>query len=190
MSLTQVGKARTKTWNVDLLSPKALFQSAEISLLCAEHIEGQFYERKSKHPPEKLAETICAFANSNQDKGGLLAVGISDDGTIDGLVHRPDVNLNSLLRYHHFTGTPTRNKLVDCTNRDGNKDRVLVSGGLQVKERAEPARTRHRAGTARCRGRDPLEPRARRPRAAAPCRSRCRRRAPVCRLRRTRRARA
>ena len=57
--------------------PKAWYKNPDLALLCAQKIEGQFYERKSKRHPEKLAETICAFATSNP-QGGLLTVGAKD----------------------------------------------------------------------------------------------------------------
>ena len=94
--------------------------------MCRTEIEGQFYERKSKRTPDKLAETICAFANSNRGRGGLLAVGISDDGQIDGLHNQADLNLNSLLTFHHFSGTPTESNFVECINKNGHRDEILL----------------------------------------------------------------
>ena len=105
--------------------PKAWYKNPDLALLCAQKIEGQFYERKSKRHPEKLAETICAFATSNP-QGGLLTVGISDDGQIEGLRHRPDVNVNEFCDYRPYTGTPSQSKLVDCTNKDGKRDQILL----------------------------------------------------------------
>ena len=90
--------AQAANWNIGTLKPKQLYERPDMALLCAKDIEGQFYERKSKRDPQKLAETICAFANSNRGDGGLLAAGISDDGVIEGLRNRQDVNINTLLR--------------------------------------------------------------------------------------------
>lgn len=113
-------------WDPAVLKPADLFRSPDLTLLCAKHIEGQFYERKSKCDADKLAQTICAFANSNRDHGGLLAVGIADDGSIDGLLNRDDVNVNRLLEYHYYTGTPTERRFVACKNRRGQDDQILL----------------------------------------------------------------
>jgi len=117
---------RAERWDPNSVKPLELFHSPDLSLLCARDIEGQFYERKSKRPPDKLAETICAFANTNRDHGGLIAVGISDAGDVDGIRNRPDVNVNSLRLYHHYTGANTRHKFVDCKNLRGDPDQVLL----------------------------------------------------------------
>ena len=46
------------------------------------HAEDSFFDRKSvKIHLKDLANTICSFANAN---GGVIAVGIEDDGTING----------------------------------------------------------------------------------------------------------
>ena len=46
------------------------------------HVEDSFFDRKSaKIDLKNLANTICSFANAN---GGVIVVGIEDDGTISG----------------------------------------------------------------------------------------------------------
>lgn len=108
------------------MSPKALYHAGDFNVLCAAKIEGQFYERKAKRDPDRLAETICAFANANTEHGGLLAVGITDQGQIEGLRQRPDVDVNKLVQYHYYTGTPTQYRFVDCVNSKGQPDQVLL----------------------------------------------------------------
>jgi len=126
MSAKSTPFRRAKHWDPKSVKPAQLFRSPDLSLLCAERVEGQFFERKSKRTPEKLAETICAFANSNREGGGLLAVGISDSGEIDGLRNREDLNVDTLLRYHYHTGAQTKRKFVDCVNGRGQEDQVLL----------------------------------------------------------------
>jgi len=126
MASTESRIRKAETWVVESVSPKALFDSPDLKLLCAKDIEGQYYERKSKRDPARLAETICAFANSNREHGGLLAVGISDQGAIAGLRNREDVNVKRLLEYHYHTGTPTKHKFVDCVNEQGERDQILL----------------------------------------------------------------
>ena len=42
MSTKEVLKPRAKKWDPKSVNPKALFRSPDLSLLCAEEIEGQF----------------------------------------------------------------------------------------------------------------------------------------------------
>lgn len=116
----------TLVWDPSIMSPKALYHAGDLNILCAAKIEGQFFERKSKRDPDRLAETICAFANANTEHGGLLAVGISDNGSIDGLRNRNDVDVNKLVQYHYYTGTPTQYRFLDCVNTKGQRDQVLL----------------------------------------------------------------
>jgi predicted HTH transcriptional regulator len=115
--------------------PKGLFDNPVLSTLCARDIECQVYERKSKREPKQIAQTVSAFANSNVDRGGLIAVGISDDGVLDGLHHRPDVNVNSILSYQQQAGVQTQHRLVDCTNAGGADDQVLLIFVPYVRDR-------------------------------------------------------
>lgn len=53
----------------------SMAQKEALKLLCSAS-ESQWFDRKSeKIQPQKLAQHVCAFANS---EGGLLAVGIQD----------------------------------------------------------------------------------------------------------------
>ena len=49
-----------------------------------------------------------------------------DDGQIDGLRHRADVNVNDLTNYHHHTGTSSQSRWFDCTNKDGQRDQIFL----------------------------------------------------------------
>src|SRR5439155_20463576 len=39
---------------------------------------------------------------------------------------RTDVNVNEFCDYRPYTGTPSRSRLVDCTNKDGKRDQILL----------------------------------------------------------------
>ena len=51
------------------------------------------FKAKANHP-DKLARSMCAFANSS---GGILLLGINDDGTIGG-VRYPDEDIHAITR--------------------------------------------------------------------------------------------
>lgn len=125
MSYVKETISKKKRRDPNTLTPRDLFRFPDLTLLCAPKIEGQYYERKSTGNPARIAPEICAFANSNPE-GGLLAVGLSDDGAIDGLDRRGDVSINKLLTFPHYAGARTERKFVDCVNKNGEKDRILL----------------------------------------------------------------
>ena len=75
---------------------------------------------------EEIVECISAFANANAD-GGLVIVGISGDGTVVGVDHLDERQLNSLqqlsIQLRCYRG---RSKLHDCQGRDGHSAKILL----------------------------------------------------------------
>jgi len=58
--------------------------------------EGQQLEFKAKaNHPDKIARSLCAFANS---KGGTLLLGVNDDGQMTGIRY-PDEDIHSINRF-------------------------------------------------------------------------------------------
>ena len=78
-------------------NPRQQFDAPDWQLLTAPKVEGQWYERKVTSDPEKLVQTISAFAISNPE-GGLIVNGIADDGTIRGLDHLGEPKIQELLK--------------------------------------------------------------------------------------------
>jgi predicted HTH transcriptional regulator len=125
MSKKESDQQRAKEWSPSISKPKELYESPDIKLLCAEKIENQFYDRKSKQKPQRIAEVVSSFANINVE-GGLISIGISDDGIIEGVLHRPDMNVNEILTYQSQAGILTNHKFVDCKNSKGIGDQILL----------------------------------------------------------------
>ena len=71
------------------------------------HVEDSFFDRKSaKIDLKNLANTICSFANAN---GGVIVVGIEDDGTISGFknIHSDKYNqFQKILSSSYFKIVP------------------------------------------------------------------------------------
>lgn len=75
--------------------PRLLFEEARPDALRS-LTEGQYFERKgSRVDPRALAISICAFSNTDA-RGGLIIVGIADDGTIEGIDASNPALLNRL----------------------------------------------------------------------------------------------
>lgn len=89
-------------------TPKEVFDNPlqHLEFLQAANFEGQYFERKEVRIDtsnqintlkDKIKQCISAFANSNR-AGGLLILGIADDGTIKGTQHVNEQTLNGILQ--------------------------------------------------------------------------------------------
>lgn len=75
--------------------PNILYREPSTKRLCSLP-EGQHFDQKSgRIDPKKLAETICAFSNTDA-RGGVVAVGV-ENGVIEGFEHVGEAKLNRLL---------------------------------------------------------------------------------------------
>ena len=89
-------------------TPKDVFDNPlqYLDFLQSAKFEGQYFERKEiridtnnqiNTLKNKIKQCISAFANSNRS-GGLLVLGIADDGTIKGTQHVDEQTLNGILQ--------------------------------------------------------------------------------------------
>ena len=90
--------------------PFEVYTANAWAFLAQPKVEGQWFERKappSSQPPrglrdfvyDRIARTICGFANSNPDVGGLLVIGIGDQGELHGIDRHGTDYVNTLLSY-------------------------------------------------------------------------------------------
>ena len=114
-------------------TPKEVFDNPlqYIDFLQSANFEGQCFDRKEvrtetsrqiKTLKENITKCISAFANSNR-AGGLLVLGIADDGTIKGVQDVDETTMNSIIQAkqdlkHHATQTQDVN--------------LPYSGGMQL----------------------------------------------------------
>lgn len=89
--------------------------------------EGLYFERKnSKIAPKDLANAIAAFANAN---GGVLVVGINDDGVVEGF---NDVGINKFNELQKVTTTFLKYppkfeiEIINVLNYKKQKDNIMV----------------------------------------------------------------
>ncbi len=89
-------------------TPKEVFDNPleYLDFLQSDKFEGQYFERKEVRIDtnnqintlkDKIKQCISAFANSNRS-GGLLALGIADDGSIIGTQHVDEQTINGILQ--------------------------------------------------------------------------------------------
>jgi len=114
------------------MTPREVYDTADFEtirdFLKSPILEGQYFERQEHRKPEALAQTISAFANSNP-AGGLLIIGIKDDGKIVG-VNRPAgtaaTPVNTMLRYSEYlVENAAEYRLVSITDDNGQPNQLL-----------------------------------------------------------------
>ena len=117
--------------------PYELYTTNDWRSLIQPKIENQWFERKAHDPSrqprdlrdfihQRIARTICAFANSNPDVGGLLVIGIGDRGELHGIDRFGTDYANTILSYADRLDGPTpEHRLVGFTREDGVADHLI-----------------------------------------------------------------
>ena len=119
-------------------NPKEVFENPEqfLTFLQSQKLEGQLFERKEmkdnstrhkKDITKKMIQTISGFANSNRD-GGLLVLGIDDNGTITGLNHIEEATLNGILqtKEQNLKGHSTQGREVHCQDAQRVDNKIYL----------------------------------------------------------------
>ena len=113
-------------------NPKDVFDHPleYLDFLQSADFEGQYFERKEVRIDtnnqintlkDKIKQCISAFANRNRE-GGLLVLGIADDGTIKGTQHVDEQTMNSILQVTlDLRNHATQVKDVALPNSDGKR---------------------------------------------------------------------
>ena len=103
--------------------------------------EGQLFDRKEARRPrpdgsvsgadiralrDQIAECVSAFANVNRD-GGLLVVGIASDGSVRGLKHLNEDQINQLMKLDDVLVVHgCQSKLHGVVAEDGKQDEIAL----------------------------------------------------------------
>ena len=118
-------------------TPKEVFDNPleYLDLLQSDHLEGQYFDRKEirieknkiKELKNSIKPCISAFANTNRE-GGLVVLGIADDGTIKGTQHVDEQKLNDLLQVREtLKNHVTDPKQVNLQDPDKNQLYLLYT---------------------------------------------------------------
>lgn len=104
------------------------------------NFEGQYFDRKeiridTKNQintlKESIIQCISAFANRNR-AGGLLVLGIADDGTIKGTQHVDEQTMNNILQVKQdLKGDATKTTVLDVPNSDGKQLHLLYTPWIE-----------------------------------------------------------
>lgn len=87
--------------------------------------EGQYLDRKSvRIKPNEIARHLVAFANAS---GGVLVIGIEDDGSIIGFNAKNTQSINDFLNVpYNCKGVIRVKHEIKEVNVEGRKDRILI----------------------------------------------------------------
>ena len=113
-------------------TPKEVFDNPlqYLEFLQSADFEGQYFERKEVRIntnnqintlKDKIRQCISAFANRNRE-GGILVIGITDDGDIKGTQHVDESTMNSILQVvRDLNNHATQVQDIELPNSDGNR---------------------------------------------------------------------
>jgi predicted HTH transcriptional regulator len=127
-------------------TPKNVFEDPDefLEFLTAKtdrEFEGQFFDRKEvcradnsgtvgktellQFRDDHIVKTLSAFANENRD-GGLLVLGIASDGTVPGVDHLSERQLNSISSFEYLVGHHCQFKLHAISIGTGTREIALI----------------------------------------------------------------
>ena len=119
-------------------TPKEVYDNPlqYLGFLQSTDFEGQCFDRKEirtenhrqiKTLKENIRKCISAFANSNR-AGGLLVLGIADDGVIKGVQNVDETTLNSIIQVKQdLKDHATQNQNVDIPGSGGKRLHLLYT---------------------------------------------------------------
>ena len=119
-------------------TPKEVFDNPlqYLDFLQSDDFEDQYFERKEVRIEtnnqintlkDKIMQCISAFANSNR-AGGLLALGIADDGTLKGTQHVDEQTINRILQVaRDLSNHATQLEEVLLPNSNGKRLHLLYT---------------------------------------------------------------
>lgn len=118
-------------------TPKEVFDNPKLFLkyLQSANLEDQYFERKEvraeskkqiKNIKDEIISVISGYANYNR-AGGLLILGIADDGQIIGLNDIEESTLNEVLQSQEILRNhSTHTDVLHCPNARGDDDRIYL----------------------------------------------------------------
>lgn len=110
-----------------LMSVDDLYRLADQQLLSLLLEDERFERKRAQIQPNQLGEWICMWANETPN-GGLIGIGIENDGRFTGCDWLDQNQLNRLLQAGHTYVPQARlvHKYVEITNDRGQRDFVLL----------------------------------------------------------------
>lgn len=112
-----------------LYSPDQIYDSSDVSLFTRLTEDHRFDRKSARAQPKELAKYLSGFGNGPSVDGGVLAIGIEEDGTVSGCSHLEQDRLSELERLgeNHCPDGRFETKRVPAKNKSGNDDFVILA---------------------------------------------------------------
>jgi len=109
-----------------VLTAEEIFSFADAAFMAGVHESSLIEKKSSRIQPKQLAEYLSMWANTTG--GGLIAIGISDDGTLEGFVRQSPNHVNRLeqARADLCPDAHFKSKRLPFTHPSGEQDFVLL----------------------------------------------------------------
>jgi ATP-dependent DNA helicase RecG len=110
-----------------LMSADEIFENADEALLKRLKEDRRIERKPSGYSGSNLGEYICMWANTPPE-GGLIAIGILDDGSIEGCKHLSIEHLNKVEKtaYTFCPDASCQNKRISVYNKTGESDFIVL----------------------------------------------------------------
>ncbi len=119
-----------------LLSPDEIFARADQSLLLRLHEDKRLERKPAKTHPQQLGEYFSMWANTAPD-GGLLLLGVENDGSLSGCSVLSDKELNDREKAdaHYCPDSKTESRRIEVVNKEGYEDCVVLFRTFYLEDR-------------------------------------------------------
>jgi len=110
-----------------LMSPDEIFERADEGFLRRLAEDRRIERKPANYSGSALAEYVCMWANTPPE-GGLIAVGMLDDGTFEGCnkLSQEKLNADDKVGYTWCPDASMQVKRVPVVNRNGDHDFILL----------------------------------------------------------------
>lgn len=112
-----------------LYSPDQIFDSEEVALFSRLTEDHRFDRKSARVQPKELAKYLSAFGNGPSVDGGVLVIGIENDGTVSGCKSLNQDRLSQLERLGENLCPDGRfeTKRLSVVNAEGEDDFVILA---------------------------------------------------------------
>lgn len=112
-----------------LIKPDQIFESEDWPFVVKQPENTRFERKSGRVRPEALAECLSAFGNGPAVEGGVVAIGIENDGSVSGCDHLDQNKLVSLefMGRDHCQGGRFKTRRLEVVNARGKPDFIILA---------------------------------------------------------------
>lgn len=130
--------AKLENPSVDqLLTPDQIYEAEDLELAIRLGEDHRIDRKSARRQSKDFAKELSGFGNGPSHHGGVVLIGVEDDGTITGCTSQGPEKINKLETFSGNSGESARfeTKRVQCINIKGEPDFVIFARVFFVPER-------------------------------------------------------